>query len=519
MTTAPTTALRTKADFWRHYGPKLLPFADAASVQLPLGRIMRLALFQIGAGMTFVLLNGTLNRVMIVELGISAALVALMIALPLVVAPLRALIGHRSDQYRSYLGWRRVPFLFIGTILQFGGMAILPFALILLSGDTHWPHWFAQASTVLAFLLLGIGMHTVQTAGLALATDIAPVDSRARVVAFLYVMLLVGMVISSVILSQLLENFSQVRLIQVLQGAAVLVLLLNFVAVWKQEKPQPVLTKPGKNRVSFRQSCSRYLQDRRTRRFLWALAFGTAAFSMQDVLLEPYGGQVLALDVAATTLLTAVLVAGTLLGFALAARAMATAADPCRIAAYGITLGLFAFAAVVFSAPFDSAALFRAGTFMVGVAAGLFSVSMLAAEMQRRSAAQSPAGDSGDNAGNNASDSAGNNAGGKIGGNAVRDDASHNDVGLALGAWGAVQATAAGIAIFAGGVVRDVVATLTENGFFGRTLSVVDTSYLVVYLLEIVLLFIALVVLGPLADQRQQNAGDRKSFGMMAFPG
>ena len=101
----------------------------------------------------------------------------------------------------------------------------------------------------------------------------------------------------------------------------------------------------------------------------------------------------------------------------------------------------------------------------------------------------------------------------------MRDDASHNDVGLALGAWGAVQATAAGIAIFAGGVVRDVVATLTENGFFGRTLSVVDTSYLVVYLLEIVLLFIALVVLGPLADQRQQNAGDRKSFGMMAFPG
>ena len=80
--------------------------------------------------MAVVLLTGTLNRVMIVELGVSAWLVALMVALPLVFAPLRALIGFRSDVYRSALGWRRVPFIWIGTLLQFGGLAIMPFALI-----------------------------------------------------------------------------------------------------------------------------------------------------------------------------------------------------------------------------------------------------------------------------------------------------------------------------------------------------------------------------------------------------
>ena len=43
------------------------------------------------------------------------------------------------------------------------------------------------------FLLTGLGFHVTQTAGLALATDLAPEDKRPRAVALLYVMLLVGM--------------------------------------------------------------------------------------------------------------------------------------------------------------------------------------------------------------------------------------------------------------------------------------------------------------------------------------
>ena len=59
--------------------------------------------------MALVLLIGTLNRVMIVELNVPASLVGVMISLPLVFAPFRALIGYRSDMHRSALGWRRVP--------------------------------------------------------------------------------------------------------------------------------------------------------------------------------------------------------------------------------------------------------------------------------------------------------------------------------------------------------------------------------------------------------------------------
>ena len=86
------------ARIWRLLGPRCLPFADAASAELPLPRLLRLSLFQVSVGMAGALLVGTLNRVMIIELGVAAWLVAAMVALPLlqarsivcaVVAPLR----------------------------------------------------------------------------------------------------------------------------------------------------------------------------------------------------------------------------------------------------------------------------------------------------------------------------------------------------------------------------------------------------------------------------------------------
>ncbi|MGA7116847.1 MAG: MFS transporter, partial [Hyphomicrobium sp.] len=58
------------AKAWVSVSPRFLPFADAATDELPLGRLMRLSLFQVSVAMALVLLNGTLNRVMIVELGV-----------------------------------------------------------------------------------------------------------------------------------------------------------------------------------------------------------------------------------------------------------------------------------------------------------------------------------------------------------------------------------------------------------------------------------------------------------------
>ena len=154
---------------------------------------------------------------MLFRSGQAASWVSLMLAIPLLLAPARALIGYRSDHHRSFLGWRRIPYLWSGTMMQFGGLAFMPFALILMTEPHSGPALLGPVAAMGAFLLTGLGMHVAQTAGLALATDLATEQTRSRVVALLYFMLLIGMIGSALIFAALLADFGYVRLIQVIQ--------------------------------------------------------------------------------------------------------------------------------------------------------------------------------------------------------------------------------------------------------------------------------------------------------------
>ena len=461
----------------------MLPFADAGSAGLPLPRLLRLSLFQVSVGMASVMLLGTLNRVMIVELSVPAMLVAIMVALPVLIAPFRAILGFRSDTHRSAIGWKRVPYIWFGSLYQFGGLAIMPFALILLSGDqTIGPDWAGEAIAAVAFLMTGLGLHMTQTAGLALASDQADEATRPRVVALLYVMFLVGMGVSAVILGWLLADFSKLRLIQVVQGAAVMTLVLNLIAMWKQESMAPMSREErAKPRPDFRAAWADFMAGGRAGRLLLVVAIGTAAFSMQDVLLEPYGGQILGLSVSATTFVTALWASGALLGFGLAARWLGKHADPIRLAAQAGMMGVVAFSLVVFSAPFDSPALFLIGSFLIGYGAGLFAVSTLTSAMEMSRA---------------------------------------TGAGLALGAWGAAQATAAGIGIALGGTIRDGVTQIASTGVLGPAFDTPFIGYTVVYHLEIGLLFATLIAIGPLVriGRPTPTETQNRDFGLAEFP-
>ena len=475
------TAEQAITQFWNQLGSKWLPFADAASERLPLSRLLRLSAFQLSVGMAMVLLNGTLNRVMIVELGVTAALVAFMVSLPLLFAPLRALVGHRSDNHVSAFGLRRAPYMFLGTMMLWGGLAIMPFAIILLSGDSRAPEWVGHAAAALAFLAVGAGFHVTQTAGLALANDLATPETRPRVVAFLYVMLLVGMVLSAIAFGALLAEFDKVKLIQVIQGSAVVALVLNVIAVWKQEAQSEAYADEARERPEFSEAWSAFSSGGRVGRMLVALGLGTAAFGMQDILLEPYGGQILGLSVSATTFLTALLAGGTIVAFLHASQRLKRGEDPHRIAAIGAMVGVLAFSAVIFSAPLDSVHLFRAGTVLIGFGGGLFAVGMLTAAM---------------------------------------DLASDGASGIALGAWGAVQATSLGIAIAAGGALRDIVSSLATTGRLGPALTDMAVGYGAVYHIEIVLLFATLVALGPLVSHAVvPRDSSEKGLGLAEMPG
>ena len=270
--------------------------------------------------------------------------------------------------------------------------------------------------------------------------------------------MLFGIVVSALLFGVLLRKFSEVHLIQVIQGAALTTLILNFVSLWQQESRDRTRAPRPADPPAFGDAWRTLAAGGQAMRRLIAIGLGTVAFSMQDILLEPYGGQVLGLSVGATTGLTALLGAGGMGGFLVSARALGRDTDPYRLAAFGALAGIVAFTALIFAAPLHSAALFATGVAAIGFGAGLFAAGTLTAVMALAA----------------------------------------GQAGLALGAWGAVQATAAGMAVAAGGLLRDGFASLAADGRFGSAMTDAASSYGVVYQVEIILLFATLVALGPL---------------------
>ena len=128
-----------------------------------------------------------------------------------------------------------------------------------------------------------------------------------------------------------------------------------------------------------------------------------------------------------------------------------------------------------------SPSLFRIGTALIGFGGGLFGVGTLTGAMALAT-----------------------------GGNS----------GLALGAWGAVQASATGLAIALGGAIRDAVSSLAHDSLLGPALTGPAVGYGAVYHLEILLLFVTLVAIGPLVrSARQAQIRPSPSFGLAEFPG
>jgi BCD family chlorophyll transporter-like MFS transporter len=452
---------------WTTWGTRFLPFADVATPELPLSRLLRLSLIQVSVGISLVLLVGTLNRVMIVELGVPASVVGVMLALPLLAAPFRALVGHKSDTHKSAMGWRRVPYIYMGTMVQFGGLAFMPFAILVLSGAQEAFDervWLGMPAAAIAFLMVGAGIHITQTVGLALATDLTKTEQQPNVVGLMYVMLLLGSIGAALFFGWVLADFSQGRLIQVIQGCAVVTVSLNFLALWKQEtripsrlRPQPVAPDP-----SFRESWDLFVAKEKTLLRLLAVGLGTLAFSMSDIVLEPYGGEVLNLGVGTTTLLSALTAGGSLIGFAYASYILSLGADPFRMASLGALIGVPAYGLVIFAATSDAPSIFTLGVLLAGLGTGLFGHGTLTATMQL---------------------------------------APKHQVGIAMGAWGAVQATSQGIGATIGGVVRD----LTRGVDLGFNLAAKADGYVLIFGLELLLMLATLIAMRPLLHRENEN--------------
>jgi MFS transporter, BCD family, chlorophyll transporter len=267
-----------------------------------------------------------------------------------------------------------------------------------------------------------------------------------------------GMIGAALVFGWLLEPYTPGRLIQVVQGAAVVTIVLNLIALWKQEPRDRARAASLQAEPAFRDAWRLFMQGRSAVGLLVVIALGTMGFGMADVVLEPYGGQVLNMAVSATTRLTAVLAAGGLVGFAIASRVLLDGAAPARVAWWGTLVGLPAFGLIIAAGPLEMVALFVIGTGLAGLGAGLFGHGTLTATMRAAPRAQ---------------------------------------IGLALGAWGAVQATAAGIAVALGGVIRDSVAARPDAALMPP-----EAPYTPVFALEIGFLLATVAVFIVLRRQR-----------------
>jgi BCD family chlorophyll transporter-like MFS transporter len=238
-------------------------------------------------------------------------------------------------------------------------------------------------------------------------------------------------------------------------------IVLNAIALWKQESREEARARATIAREqSFKDSWATFKEGGQAISRLVAVGFGTMAFSMNDVLLEPYGGELLNMSVSATTVLTATMAVGSLFGFSLASKILSNGYDPFKMASNGAKVGVPAFILIILAAPAQSTLIFIIGILLVGFANGLFGHGTLTATMKY---------------------------------------APENQSGLALGAWGAVQATAAGIAVGFGGVFRDIFSSLATQNYFGESLNNLATGYCGVYVIEIILLFVTIIVMTKLA--------------------
>ena len=273
--------------------------------------IIRLGLVQTALGAIVVMTTSTLNRVMVVELGLAALIPGVLVAWHHAIQITRPRWGYGSD-----MGGRRTPWILGGmTVLALGGV-----------GAAASVAWMASAplagmlAALLAFTAIGIGVGAAGTSLLALLASRVAETRRAAAATTVWVMMILGFVLTTAIAGRLLDPYSPGRLVAVTAGVAALALLLAALAVWGVERtPAAAPAARPAEKPDFRRVMAEVWAEPRARHFTIFVFVSMLAYSAQDLILEPFAGSVFGLSVGATTKLSSMQHAGVLAGMILVA--------------------------------------------------------------------------------------------------------------------------------------------------------------------------------------------------------
>ncbi len=423
----------------------------------------RLAGYNIGLGLTSIMICSTLNRVMIVELGMSTSLVGLFFAVPLLISPIRVWLGYRSDAYPIW-GLKREPYIILGSLVAGLGVAgaTLSVSDITATG-------LMIVTTLLSFAAYGFGKNLSSNTFEALLADKFKGDQRPRAVTFFKVAMFIGIMGGSIGLGKLLDPFSFTRLITVMLGVVSFSFFISILASIRQEPRNSVTqtTAEEARAVPFWKTIKTEIWDVPQVRtffvFVMLVIIGTMG---QDVLLEPYGALLFNMSVSQTTRFTAIWGAGTMISMVAAGVWLIKRLGYKRVLQVGLFLGALVFIGIIAAGALKNTTMFLGLVFFLGISTGLSAAGMMTAAIEFTTSTHA---------------------------------------GLLMGVWGFAHELGQALGSILGGVTVDLVRGLTA----GNNL----IAYSTVFFAEGLLLFIALILLGQVNITRSVEMIEGNSLG------
>ncbi len=406
---------------------------------------IRLGFVHIAVTLTFVLINGVLNRIMIHDLGIAATLVAILVVLPYVFSPVQVWIGQYSDTHPIF-GYRRTPYIALGIALVLGGTLLTPHAAFSMATGNGQ---IAPAGLLLGFLAFGMwgaGFNLAVVSYLSLASDLSDEHNRSRTIAIMWFMMIVSIIITAILTARALEPYSPERLMDVFMKVTLGSLGLAILGLFGLE-PRYTALRAEQTRESQGAALRAVLSNPQARIFFVYLILLLAAILGQDVLLEPYGATAFGMSVKQTTQLTSYWGGATLVALLLHGLVLSRWLDKKTGAMIGAVIATAGLLLIAASGIVGIRALFIPGVVVLGFGTGFSTATNLALML---------------------------------------DMTTSEQVGLFIGAWGVADAMARGLGTLLGGVLRDIITALTNNPTSG---------YTTVFLVEAALLAVSLVLL------------------------
>jgi BCD family chlorophyll transporter-like MFS transporter len=402
---------------------------------------IRLGLLHVAIAMTFVLINSVLNRIMIHDLGILASVVAVLVVLPYILSPAQVWIGQYSDTHPIF-GYRRTPYIALGTLLALTGAMLAPHAALALARDPL----VGVPLALLLFGMWGVGYNLAVVAYLSLASDMSTEQQRSRTVAIMWFMMITSVIVTAIVVGRALEPYSEERLFTVFLETGSVALVLALVGLVGLESRRATIT-TQQSRAGQMAAIRAVLSNPQARIFFVYLIMLLAAILGQDVLLEPFGAQVFGMSVKETTQLTAMWGGATLSALLLYGAVLSRWISKKRGAMIGGSIAATGFLLIALSGMTAIEAMFFPGIVLLGFGTGIATTTNLALMLDMTTAEQ---------------------------------------VGLFIGAWGVADAMARGVGTLLGGVMRDVIAHMSGSAVSG---------YVSVFLIEALLLGVSLVLL------------------------